>query len=195
MFKVGITGGIGSGKTTVCKLFATLGIPVYYADDAAKWLMENDEQLITQISNTFGPDVYLPDKRLNRSLLASLVFNNQEALTKLESMVHPAVQQHSINWMQQQTAPYTLKEAALLFESGSYKQLDKVIVVVAPEEVRLKRVQLRDNSTLAAIKARMDKQMPDEEKIKLADYLIYNDGTQLLIPQVVDIHRQLLGLA
>ncbi|OWY21788.1 dephospho-CoA kinase [Sphingobacteriales bacterium UPWRP_1] len=195
MLTVGITGGIGSGKTTVCKIFATLGVPVYFADDAAKWLMENDQHLVAQIQEAFGHNAYLPDGRLNRQMLANVVFNNAGSLRRLESMVHPAVQAHAAQWIQQQTAPYILKEAALLFESGSYKQLHKIIVVYAPPEVRLQRVQQRDNSTAQAVAARMSKQMPDEEKIKMADFIVYNDGTALLIPQVMNIHQQLLQLA
>ncbi|OWY23437.1 dephospho-CoA kinase [Sphingobacteriales bacterium UPWRP_1] len=195
MLTVGITGGIGSGKTTVCKIFATMGVPVYYADDAAKWLMENDQHLVAQIKEAFGSDAYLPDGRLNRQLLANVVFNNAGSLRRLESMVHPAVQAHAEQWIQQQTAPYILKEAALLFESGSYKQLHKIIVVYAPREVRLQRVQQRDNTTAEAVIARMNKQMPDEEKVKMADFIVYNNGAELLIPQVMRIHQQLLQLA
>lgn len=195
MLSVGITGGIGSGKTTVCKIFETLHIPVYYADDAAKWLMENDTRLITALKQQFGEDIYTEHGKLNRPLLAGLVFNNPDFLKKLESLVHPAVKKHGQQWQAKQNAPYTLKEAALLYEAGTYKELDKTIVVFAPLQTRIDRVIQRDHTTKEAVMARINKQMPDEDKMKMADFVIYNNGSQLLIPQVLTIHQTLLQLS
>jgi dephospho-CoA kinase len=194
--QIGLTGGIGSGKTTVSLLFKSLGIPIYYADDAAKWLMQHDKNLISAIKAHFGTTIYDQDNTLNRQALANIVFNDATALKQLESLVHPAVQQHGLDWVsQQQDVPYTLKEAALIFETGSYQHLDKVITVFAPESLRIARVQARDRASINAIKARIDNQLPDTKKCQLADYIIYNDNKQLLIPQVVRIHEELCQLA
>ena len=193
MLKIGITGGIGSGKTTVCHLFETLHIPVYYADDAAKWLMNNNADLIIAIKNAFGNDVYNDQNQLQRTKLASIVFSNANARKLLEGLVHPAVEQHNQQWIEQhKNAPYVLKEAALIFESGSYKHLDKVITVTAPLELRISRVKKRDNATVEQVKARIAAQMPDEEKIRLSDFVIYNNEQQMLIPQVMHIHEQIM---
>lgn len=193
MLKIGITGGIGSGKTTVCHLFETLHIPVYYADDAAKWLMNNNADLIIAIKNAFGNDVYNDQNQLQRTKLASIVFSNANARKLLESFVHPAVEQHNQQWIEQhKNAPYVLKEAALIFESGSYKHLDKVITVTAPLELRISRVTKRDNATREQVEARIAAQMPDEEKIRLSDFVIYNNEQQMLIPQVMHIHEQIM---
>lgn len=193
MLKAGITGGIGSGKTTVCKIFETLGIPVYYADDRAKWLMTHDPELVEAISNTFGKDAYLPEGQLNRAYLAKVVFGDDEKLAQLNALVHPAVFRDGYQWHSSQiNVPYTLREAALLFESGSYRAIDKMIVVTAPLPVRVKRVMERDQVTEAAVMARIEKQWPEEEKVKRADFVIFNDGDRLLIPQVLEIHRSLL---
>lgn len=195
LLKIGITGGIGSGKSTICQIFEVLGVPVYYADDSAKSLMNNDLSLVNAIKKTFGDHVYDDRGQLDRQVLASLVFNDKKKLKKLESLVHPAVFAHSEAWIEQQAqknVPYILKEAALIFESGSYQQLDKVITVFAPESVRIQRVKKRDNTSEAAIKARMDKQLSEEEKKRLANFIIYNDNQQALIPQVLKIHQELI---
>ncbi len=197
MLKIGITGGIGSGKTTVCKIFESLGIPVYYADDRAKWLMANQADLKSKISELFGEEAYDESGQLNRGHIAKIAFSNPEILKELNAIVHPAVGEDGIAWMKEQeqkNVPYALKEAALIFESGSYKQLDKVITVYAPEYLRIERVMKRDNSTREAIKSRIDKQMPEEKKIALSDYVIYNNGKQSLIQQVIKIHQQLKQL-
>jgi len=193
--KIGLTGGIGSGKTTVSRLFKSMGIPIYYADDAAKWLMQNDQTLINAIKKAFGATIYDNNNNLNRQSLANIVFNDKKALKHLESLVHPAVHQHGENWVAKQNhAPYVIKEAALTFESGSYKHLDKVITVFAPKKLRLQRVMQRDNVNASQVEARMQKQLPDHEKVSRADFVIYNDGTHLLIPQVQAIHHKLLAL-
>lgn len=195
MLRVGITGGIGSGKTTVCKIFETLGIPIYYADDRAKYLMEHDPTLIQAIKNTFGSGAY-NGETLNRPYLAEKVFHNKTELAKLNALVHPAVAFDAEQWANvQHGVPYTLKEAALLFEAGSYKQLDKLIVVTAPEEVRTERVMLRDNVTAEAVKARMANQWPESDKVALADFIINNDGQHSLIDQVLNVHKALIAAA
>jgi dephospho-CoA kinase len=194
--QIGITGGMGSGKTTVCKIFEALDIPVYYADDRAKWLMANDPDLKKKITERFGKEAYSDTGALNRAYLADRVFGDPESLQALNALVHPAVGRDSQRWQEmQQNVPYTIKEAALIFESGSFRQLDKVIVVFAPRELRIQRIMRRDGLARDAIEARMDRQMPEEEKIKKADFVIYNDGRASLIRQIWQIHHQLLQLA
>jgi len=195
ILKVGITGGIGSGKTTVCKIFEQLGIPIYYADDRAKRLMVNDLKVVSALKTLFGEKTYHEDGRLNRQHLANLVFKDKALLEKLNGIVHPAVHKDGIQWNKlQNNVPYTLKEAALLFEAGSYKALDKVITVYAPKEIRLERVIKRDQTTREAVLARMDKQMEDKKKVHLADFVIFNDGKKPLIPQIYRLHQRLLKL-
>jgi dephospho-CoA kinase len=191
--KIGITGGIGSGKTTVCHIFETLGIPIYYADDRAKALMTEDVDLIKAIKNIFGKAAYFEDGSLNRPLISEIAFSNPLILNELNAVVHPAVRRDGERWHDAQIGvPYTLKEAALHFESGGYKLMDKMICVVAPKEVRIERVLLRGGLNRAEIEARMAKQLPDEEKIKKSDFVIYNDGIKGLIPQVMAIHKALI---
>lgn len=193
MLRIGITGGIGSGKTTVSHVFEVLGIPVYYADDAAKRIMNEDDILKDKIQQAFGNEIYR-DGRLDRKLLAEIVFNNPEKLSKLNAIVHPATLQDAANWMQRQTSPYALKEAALIFESGAQEQLDYVIGVTAPAPLRILRTMQRDNITREAVIARMDKQMDEVIKMKLCDFVIVNDEQQKLIPQVLQVHEKLLAL-
>lgn len=196
MIKAGITGGIGSGKTTACKLFEQLGVPVYYADDRAKYLMQNEPFVIDAIMRAFGNDVYT-DGTLNRKLLADRAFGDKDKVAKLNSIVHPAVFLDNDKWLaeqQKKNHAYVLKEAALLIETGSYKKLDKLIVVTAPEDVRIERIRARDNSTVEEVRARIQHQLPEEEKIKLADFVITNSGDiSLLQQQVQAIHEQLLA--
>jgi len=194
--RVGITGGIGSGKTTVCRIFETLGVPVYDADYWAKWLIANDPEVRAGIVALFGSDAYLPDGTYHRAFVAAIVFNDPEKLAALNATVHPAVERHSREWHDQQALAghaYTLKEAALLVESGSHRFLDALIVVTAPEEIRIRRVMERDGISEPAVLARMRSQMPEAEKVALADYLIVNDEQHLLIPQVWAVHRELLA--
>jgi len=193
MLKVGITGGIGSGKSTVCKIFEQLGIPIYYADDRAKVLMVEDAQLIVEIKALLGTEAYTDDGQLNRAYVANVVFQDPDKLSQLNTLVHPAVAKDGEEWQKkQQNAPYTLKEAALLYEAGSYRVLDKIICVVAPEEMRIERVRKRDQINRAAVRARIDKQWPQAKKARLSDFLIYNDGSQSLIQQVMRIHHRLI---
>ncbi|MEM9849858.1 MAG: dephospho-CoA kinase [Bacteroidota bacterium] len=192
--KIGITGGIGSGKTSVCKIFETLGIPVYYADDRAKQLMSNHEPLIERIKSIFGAASYDATGQLNRPYLAQLVFADPAKLRKLNELVHPAVAKDAEKWHRDQThAPYTLKEAALLFESGSFRTLDRIICVYAPPEERIRRVMERDQVSEVQVRSRMSKQMSDFEKIQLSDDIITNNGKQALIPQVLSIHRKIVA--
>lgn len=194
ILKVGITGGIGSGKTTVCKIFELLGIPVYYADGQAKQLMVSDPRLVAGVKKLFGPDSYLPNGALNRPFIAKEVFGDDRKLEQLNRLVHPAVAEDSDRWHHaQENVPYTLKEAALLFESGNHKQLDKLITVFAPEELRIRRVVERDHSSPEEVRERMAKQMPEEEKMKRSDFVVHNDGKHSLIRQVLDIHHALLA--
>ena len=192
MLKVGLTGGIGSGKSVVARIFETLGIPVYYADDRAKQLMVEDSVLVAGIKAIFGEEAYLEDGSLNRVHISQRAFSDPGLLKKLEGLVHPAVFEDGNRWRQaQQKVAYTLKEAALLFESGSYKTFDKLITVTAPLELRIERVMRRDGVTREAVEARIRQQMPEEEKVRLADFVIVNDGAHGLIGQVWAIHQQL----
>lgn len=191
MLKIGITGGIGSGKSTVAKVFEVLGIPVYYADEAAKRLMNDDDELKQKIMLQFGDEVYKNGK-LDKKYLADIVFNAPEKLALLNALVHPATLKDADDWMRKQATPYTLKEAALIFESGSHEFLDYVIGVTAPAPLRIQRTMQRDGITREAVIARMDKQMDEAIKMKLSDFIITNDEQQLLIPQVLALHEKLL---
>lgn len=190
--KIGLTGGIGSGKTTVAKIFETLGIPVYYADDAAKKIMNEDVALKANIRKAFGEEVYI-NGQLNRSYLASVVFADKNKLSLLNELVHPATIADAEKWINEQTAPYAIKEAALLFESDAWKGLDKIIGVDAPDSLRLQRTMVRDGITAAAVQARMEKQMDQQQKMDRCDFVILNDEKTLLIPQVLAIHKQFLA--
>jgi len=190
--QVGVTGGIGSGKSLVCNIFSQLGVPVYDADSHAKGLMTTDGILISQIKKEFGDLSYNPDGSLNRKYLGEHVFLNEEKLKKLNELVHPRVAANYLNWLSQhQNDPYVIKEAALLFEAGSSGTLDKIIVVSAPESLRQKRVLQRDaHRTVEQFQGIVEKQMPEDEKVKRADYIIVNDETKLVIPQVLFLHDQ-----
>ena len=188
MLRIGITGGIGSGKSTVSKIFEVLGAPVYYADDASKRLMNEDEEVKEKLRSVFGEGVY-SDGMLNRQYLSSIVFNDPLKLALLNSIVHPATIKDAEDWMLKQTAPYAIKEAALIFESGSQEHLDKVIGVYAPAVVRIHRVMQRDNVTREEVLGRMSKQIDEDIKMRLCDYVIKNDEQELLIPQVIKLHE------
>lgn len=190
---VGITGGIGAGKSYVAKVFKKWGVPFYDADKEAKDLMVNNMEIKNALIHHFGPKVYTEDGHLDRHYLSEIVFQNPEKLELLNSIVHPVVIKHGEDWAKRQTKAYSLKEAALLFESGSYKKLDYTILVVAPKELRIKRVQERDNISREAVLQRMDKQMSDSEKRKLADFIIHNDEKEPLLPQIEAIHQKLIS--
>lgn len=192
MLRIGLTGGIGSGKSTVAKVFETLGIPVYYADDAAKKLMNTDEELKASIIRHFGEAAY-SNNELDRKYLASIVFSNKEKLELLNSLTHPATIRDAEQWMNRQTTPYAIKEAALLFESGAAAHLDKVIGVYAPQPIRIKRVMERDNLPAEEILKRINRQIDEEMKMKLCDYVISNNEQELVIPQVLKLHEQFIA--
>lgn len=194
MLRVGITGGIGSGKSTVARIFEVLGVPVYYADDAAKRLMNEDEELKQKIIARFGETVY-QDGKLDRKAMAGLVFNDPVKLEMLNSLIHPATIKDAAGWMQKQVTPYTIKEAALIFESGAQDQLDYIIGVTAPAPLRIQRTMQRDGVTREEVTSRMDKQMDETIKMKLCDFVIRNDEQEMLMPQVIELHEKLLSLA
>ena len=190
--RVGITGGIGAGKSLICKIFQILGVPLYDADSRAKWLMGHDVDLGREIQATFGQQSFV-NNELDRQYLAKLVFNNKTALTQLNGMVHPAVAKEFKQWVNAQNANYVMKEAALLIESGSYKSLDSLIVVVAPEPIRINRVVDRDpHRSQKDVQNIIANQISDTERIEHADYIIQNDESALIVPQVIQIHKELL---
>jgi len=192
MIRVGITGGIGSGKSTVAKVFEVLGIPVYYADDAAKSIMNEDEELQQKIKIQFGEQVY-KNGQLNRKALADIVFNDPAKLQLLNALVHPATLKDAELWMEKQTTPYAIKEAALIFESGAQEQLDYVIGVHAPAPLRIQRTIHRDGISRDEVMARMNKQIDETIKMRLCNFVVTNDEQQLLIPQVMALHQHLLS--
>lgn len=194
MLKIGLTGGIGSGKSTVAKIFETLGIPVYYADAEAKRLMNSSETLKKVIRQNFGEATYENDQ-LNRKYLAGIVFNDPEKLELLNALIHPVTINDAEQWMQQQSAPYSIKEAALLFESGAAENLDFIVGVYAPQALRIKRVMKRDGLTTDEIMKRINRQVNEEMKMKLCDFVIINDEQELLIPQVLKLHQHFSGLS
>jgi dephospho-CoA kinase len=194
MLRIGLTGGIGSGKSTVAGIFKVLGIPVYYADDAAKKLMDEDKTVKEALEKSFSKEVY-KDGKLDRKYLSDLVFNDAEKLALLNSIVHPATFKSADEWIQRQTSPYIIKEAALLFESGSHEKLDYIIGVQAPLNLRLLRVTKRDSVSREEVLARMNKQLDEEIKLALCDFIIINDEQQLVIPQVLKLHEKYLLLS
>jgi len=199
MLRIGITGGIGSGKSIASRVFLALGVPVYDADTRARWLMEYDAQLRTEIQTAFGAVTYDANGQLNRPALAAAVFHDPTKLAQLNGLVHPHVGTDFEQWAaaaKRQGHAYVLKEAALLFEAGSYKQLDRVITVFAPVPVRVARVLRRDpQRSPAEVAAIMAKQLSEDEKQRRADYVLLNDDVQPLLPQLLALHTQLLALA
>lgn len=191
MLRIGITGGIGSGKSTVAGIFSVLGIPVYDSDSTSKRLMEEDAELKKKIIQSFGVESY-SNGNLNRKYLSEQVFNDQKKIELLNSIVHPATIKDAEEWMKKQNAPYTIKEAALIFESGSNKFLDFVIGVSSPLTLRIERTMQRGNITEAQVKSRIKMQMDEEEKMRLCNYVIFNDEQQMLIPQVLLLHEKFL---
>jgi dephospho-CoA kinase len=194
MMIIGITGGIGSGKTIVCNVFKLLGIPVYEADQQAKNLYEIIPELTERISTELSPDLLDKKGNLNKQKLAALVFDDEVKLQKLNKIVHPYVIRHFEEWCNEQQALYVLKEAAILFESGTNKGCDKIITVTAPVDMRIQRAVQRDKRTKEAVDKIIQQQWTDEEKINRSDYVIVNDEQQLVIPQVISIHEKILAL-
>jgi len=192
--KIGLTGGIGSGKSTVAKIFSTIGIPVFYADIAARNVMHEDAALMQKIKETFG-DVAYENNMLNRKYIADIVFNDPFKLEQLNAMVHPATIAAAQRWMLQQTTPYVIKEAALFFEAGSTEGLDYIIGVYAPQHLRVHRVMQRDNVTREEVLSRMSKQINEEMKMRLCDFVIVNDEQTMVIPQVLKLHEKFITLS
>ena len=193
--RVGITGGIGAGKSIVCKVFQILGIPIYDADSRAKWLMNHSESLKDQIKDLFGEEAY-EGGELNRSMLAKSAFSNPELLKQLNQLVHPEVARDYASWQKSQRTPYSLKEAALLFESGSYKDLDLIITVTAPKSLRISRVLQRDaHRSEKDIEDIINKQWSEEDKVSRSQFVIVNDGSQGVIDQVLETHQAILQQA
>ena len=190
MMVVGLTGGIGSGKSTIAKEFATLGISVFNSDEQAKVLIANNAQVKKRIIAAFGEEAY-QNGEYNRTYIAQIVFNNSEKLTILNGIVHPALAEYFKQWTKKQTSPYVLKEAAILFESGNYKDCDYIITVTAPEEVRIARVMARDHCTEAQVRARMAQQWSDAQRIALSNAVIENIDLESAKEQVKRIHFQL----
>lgn len=194
MLRIGITGGIGSGKSTVAHVFEVLGIPVYYADLEAKRMMNEDEVLKQQIIQEFGTAAY-DNGMLNRKHLASVVFADKEKLSILNSIVHPATIRHGQQWMEKQTTPYAIKEAALIFESGTQEHLDYIIGVSAPLHLRIHRAMQRDGVTREEIQRRMQNQIKEEIKMRLCDFVVKNDEQELVIVQVLALDKKFRELA
>ena len=192
MLRIGLTGGIGTGKTTVANIFKVLGIPVFDADTVAKQLMENDLQLREQLIAQFGPTSF-QDGKLNRAYLASIVFKDPYQLAVLNALVHPLSLQAAEDWMKLQSAPYVIKEAALIFEAGAAAGLDLIIGVTAPTALRIQRVMHRDGISREAVLERMDKQIDESIKMRLCDFVIQNDNQHLLTTQVLDLHKRFIG--
>lgn len=189
---IGLTGGIGSGKSTIARIFENAGIPVFYADLSGRNVLETDPKVREDVSALFGSEVYFENGKANRALIASVVFSDSEKLSKLNQIIHPAVARDFKVWIEKQNAPYIIREAAILFESGTNKDCDKVICVVAEDEVRINRVMSRDKVSNEEVLYRMAKQMPQTEKAEKSDFVIQNNGDEALIPQVMQIHQHLL---
>ncbi len=188
---IGITGGIGSGKSTVCEVFKLLGVPVFEADRVARNLINTNSEIRNELIQLYGTDIYSTDKNINREKLANIIFNNDTELEKVNNRVHPVVRNEFENWATQQKTAYVIHEAAILFESGFYKMMDFTILVSAPEEMRIERVVRRNNLTRENVISRMAKQWPDSEKRKFATFELVNDNKNLLIPQIIEIDKKL----
>jgi dephospho-CoA kinase len=187
---IGLTGGIGSGKSTVAKIFAQLGIPVLDADATAKAIMNEDRSVETKLIELFGEDAY-KENQLNRPYIAQLVFEDAFKLQQLNAIIHPITIQYAKDWASKQSAPYVIKEAALFFESGSSEGVEKIIGVTAPKHIRIQRVMQRDQITREDVIKRMEHQLEDSLKMKLCDWVIQNDDMHLLIPQILAIHQEI----
>jgi len=193
MYQLGITGGIGSGKTLVCSVLEKLGAAIYNADSEAKKLMSSDTSLINQIKELFGEEAY-SGTIVDRAYLARQVFGDPQKLAQLNAVVHPAVRSDFTCWVKSQyDAAYVVEEAAILFESGANRFMNGTVLVHASEKIRIERVVKRDGVDEASVKRRMKHQMADEEKKKLVDHVIYNDDTEMLLPQIISLHEKILN--
>ncbi len=194
MKKIGITGGIGSGKSVVCKIFNNLKVPVYNSDEIAKKILNSDEKIISTLKNNFGDNIYLDSNVLDKKKLSEIIFNDKLSLKKVNEIVHPVIKKHFQNWLKKrkkENHKYIIKEAAILFESGTFRELDKIITVFSPENIRIKRLEIRDKVDVNTIRKKISNQISEEEKIKMSDFVIYNDDKNLLVPQVLKIHKLL----
>jgi dephospho-CoA kinase len=189
--KVGITGGIGSGKSTICRVFKLLKVPIFEADIVAKQLLQSHPKIKKGLVHLFGEGVYLENGAVNRKKLAEIIFNDDVQLAKMNALVHPFVRNEFHDWVKQQNSPYVIHEAAILFESGFYKLMDFTILVSAPEEERIQRVVKRDGVSEKMVKERLAKQWTDAEKRKLADYEIINDNKNPVLPEIIQIDKRL----
>jgi dephospho-CoA kinase len=201
MLRIGVTGGIGTGKTTVCKIFELLGAPVFYADSKAKELYNNNDELKQKIIETFGKEMYIPKAINQQSLIfnkekmRSLIFNDSAQLQLLNNIVHPIIKEETEKWFAKQSGAYALKEAALIIETNTFDTFDELILIESPIDIRMKRVVLRDHLSADEIKKRIQSQLPEEEKRRYATQIIANDEKTLLIPQVLSLHHQFLKKA
>jgi dephospho-CoA kinase len=191
--RLGVTGGIGSGKTTVCRVFSVLGIPVFSADIEAKRIQDTDPDIKDKINTLAGKDLYSSGK-LDRKELASLIFNNKDLLWEVNSVVHPAVINCFRKWIEIQNAPYSIMEAAILFESGAYRMMDRIVTIVTPLEERIDRLVKGNKLTREQIADRIRNQIDDESRIKKSDYVIYNSENDMIIPAILVIHQEMLKL-
>ena len=189
--QIGLTGGIGSGKSTVAKVFELLHVPVYYADNRSKYILQNNSLVKEKLREYWGEIIFDSAGNIDTKALAEIVFKNEAELQKLNALLHPLVADDYNKWLSLQNCAFVIKEAAILVESGSFKSCDKIIVVSVPEALAIERVKSRDNVSEEQVKARMSKQMSNDEKIKYADFVIVNDGIKMLIPQILEIHKQL----
>ena len=190
MKKIGITGGIGSGKTIICEVFRLLGVSTFHADDVARDLQQNNGNVRKSLIGIFGENIYNSDGMLDRKIIAHLIFNNKELIEKVNQIIHPAVREYFNNWIaKHDNEDYILYEAAILFESGYYKELDYNVLILAEEDLRIRRVIKRDNASEQSVRERINNQMPDHEKISMADFIIENNEKQLLIPQILKLDK------
>lgn len=193
MIKVGVTGGIGSGKSLICKIFKHLRIPVFDADLEAKIIINSDKEVIESIKQAFGEDIY-QENGLKKDVLAKIIFNDNIALTRVNSIVHPKVRKYFLDWAEKQHSKYVIEEAAILFESNAYLDLDYIINVHANKQSRIDRIIKRDNISKNQVLSRMKNQLCDEKRMKLADFTIFNDKDRMILPQVIDIHQKILKI-
>lgn len=192
IFRLGVTGGIGSGKSTVCRIFKVLGIPVFSADDEARIIMDNNKMIRAELKNIIGTDLYASGE-LDRNKLASLIFNDDNLLSRVNSLVHPLVFERYYDWCRQQDADYVIFEAAILFESGAHKHVDRILAVTAPQEERIKRVMERNKMSREQVMDRINKQMEEDEMVKRSDYRVNNSDDSMIIKEVLNIHRDILS--
>lgn len=193
ILKLGITGGIGSGKTTVCKVFSVLGIPVFSADEEAKRILDNEREIQKKISEAAGKDLYISGS-LDRKELARLIFNDRDLLEKVNGIIHPAVFEYFGDWVQMQDSPYVIMEAAILFESGAARMMDKIVTVITPVEERIERLLRGNKFTREQITERIRNQIDDGERISQSDFLIFNSENDMIIPAVLGVHNEMLRL-